>query len=95
MSAFNLSTLHGALRHGATGPGLQHHASAACCLYDYGPNQACSIDAAADDLIAMFEDGLAEGEADRLRKNLHEIGGHRFEQPQEAGAAYCEVTDQR
>lgn len=64
------------------------------CLYDYGPNRAQSVDMAIDDLISTFADALEPGEEERMRNALSRGNGacHYFEQPEKAGAAYCEVS---
>lgn len=64
------------------------------CLYDYGPHCATSISNAADSLLEVFSD-LSEEEEAELRANLETNGIHYFRDPTEAGAQYCEVTDQR
>jgi len=62
------------------------------CLYDYGPHCSPTLKGAIDGLLCVFAEQLEPGEEKRLRRNLRVAGGHRFENPEAAGAAYCEVT---
>lgn len=65
------------------------------CLYDYGPNFAPRLRDAIEDLVSLFGDSLEPGEEKRMRRNLRVDGGHRFENPVQAGAVYCEVSKER
>jgi len=64
------------------------------CLYDYGPHFSPDIDGAIEDLLFMFGDQLEEGEAERMASNLNSDRMHRFENPLNAGAQYCEISVQ-
>ncbi len=75
---------------------MSHHYSfgsgMAGCLYDYGPHFSPTLSAAIESLCDLFDEQLEPGEKQRMRRNLRVDGGHRFENPQNAGARYCEVT---
>ena len=65
------------------------------CLYDYGPEFSPTLRDAIEQLVWLYSaDGecLAEGEEKRMRRNLRVDGIHRFENPGDVGAHYCEVT---
>lgn len=63
------------------------------CLYDSGPHFCEHMLDAIDSLINTFQDDLCEGEPARMHTNLLGEGYHAFENPLEAGAQYCEITE--
>lgn len=62
------------------------------CLYDNGPHEADSIDAAIDDLLNLFGDTISHSEQYDLQKNLKDNNIHYFKNAQQAGAEYCEIV---
>jgi len=64
------------------------------CLFDYGPHFCEHKTDAIDSLLNLFDDSLSVGEAETMRVNLLDSGFHAFENPSEAGAQYCEVSEQ-
>lgn len=62
------------------------------CLYDSGPHRATDVDEAISSLLFNFEDCLEEGEEARMRNALEHGGCHYFENPEKAGAQFCEVS---
>jgi hypothetical protein len=64
------------------------------CLYDYGPNFCEDIEEAIGSFTQLFEDCVGPDELIEMRANLRENGGHRFRNPQEAGAQYCEISEE-
>ncbi len=65
------------------------------CLFDNGPHFATSVIEATEALAETFSDAFTEGEESRLVLDLQQQGIHYFEDPEAAGAQYCEVTDLR
>lgn len=63
------------------------------CLYDYGPNFCETKDGAINSLLWTFAH-LRKMEIILMRRALETDGIYRFRNPQEAGAQYCEITEQ-
>jgi hypothetical protein len=64
------------------------------CLYDYGPHFASTKEEVVDSFLFLFGDSLEEGEAEELRTDLMEHSYHKFRNPVQAGAYYCECSEQ-
>lgn len=64
------------------------------CLYDYGPNFCETIEDAISDFEFIFGECIEADELIEMAVNLRENGGHKFRNPQEAGAQYCEVSEE-
>lgn len=63
------------------------------CLYDYGPNFCKDKEDAINSFSQVFEDTIESDELVEMRNNLKEDGIHRFRNPSEAGAHYCDITE--
>lgn len=63
------------------------------CLYDNGPHTADDIEQAIESLCETFSD-LSEEETLIMRNSLREHGSYYFKDPAEAGATYCEITQE-
>jgi len=63
------------------------------CLYDYGPHFTETVDQAIDSIMWVFHDQLEDGEPARMRANLATEGRHVFENPGNAGAQYCDISE--
>lgn len=64
------------------------------CLYDYGPNFCADKEDAISSFVQLFGDDLAPDELIEMKTNLKEDGYHKFHCPQEAGAQYCNITEE-
>lgn len=63
------------------------------CLYDWRPNFAETKEDVVESTLSLFGDCLEEGEEQELRTDLMEHGYHKFRNPSNAGAYYCDCTE--
>ena len=63
------------------------------CLYDSGPHITDTKEQAILGLLDLFSD-LSESELQAMNVNLTCHGSHTFDDPIEAGAQYCEISEQ-
>ncbi len=64
------------------------------CLYDYGPNFCKDVDDAICDFDQVFSESIDPDELIEMRNNLRESGRHSFRDPLQAGAQYCDVSEE-
>ena len=65
------------------------------CLYDYGPHFCIDKDDAIGSFTQLFEDSIESDELIEMRSNLREDGIHYFRNAIEAGAHYCQISEEK
>lgn len=64
------------------------------CLYDYGPNFCKNKEDAISSFVQLFGELLEPGELLEMVNNLKEDGYHKFRNSSNAGAQYCQVSEE-